>query len=98
MKRALTLAAMVVALAVACDPAPTTTIQLVGASKASCGGYIDLGGTELEPKKCGKKLGERPDWMSPDQYDPCRCDLPEGHPPTDDESGHSCGHIRGEKP
>lgn len=53
---------------------------------------------ELEPKKCGKKLGERPDWMSPDQYDPCRCDLPEGHPPTDDESGHSCGHIRGEKP
>lgn len=33
-----------------------------------------------------------PDWMGPDQDDPCRCDLGAGH-----SIPHSCSHLRGEK-
>lgn len=33
----------------------------------------------IEAPTCGRDLGSRPSWMSPDQYDPCPCVLPEGH-------------------
>jgi len=36
-----------------------------------------------------------PSWAGEDQMEPCRCDLPTGHPPTDHPSGHSCSHLRG---
>ena len=36
-----------------------------------------------------------PSWAGEDQMEPCRCDLPAGHPPTDHPSGHSCSHLRG---
>ena len=50
---------------------------------------------EPRDERCGGTLGRRPYWMSPDQYDPCRCDLPAGHDPSpDDPSGHSCEHVR----
>lgn len=39
--------------------------------------------------RCDGTLGGRPSWMSPDQYDPCRCDLPRGH-----EGPHECEHSR----
>lgn len=29
--------------------------------------------------RCTGTLGSRPGWMSPDQYDPCRCRLDRGH-------------------
>ena len=28
---------------------------------------------EEHPPECGKRLGRRPYWMSPDQYDQCYC-------------------------
>lgn len=38
-------------------------------------------------KRCEYDLGTRPYWMSPDQYDPCRCLLPDGH-----DGPHQCTH------
>jgi len=37
--------------------------------------------------ECGKDVGRRPEWMSRDQYDPCRCLLAFGH-----EGDHACVH------
>lgn len=34
---------------------------------------------EERPTECGRKLGHRPWWMSPDQYDQCTCSQPPGH-------------------
>lgn len=42
---------------------------------------------EPDPR-CTGTLGSRPDWMSPDQYDPCRCRLDAGH-----EGAHWCEHL-----
>ena len=39
--------------------------------------------------RCTHVLSRRPEWMSPDQYEPCRCELPAGH-----EGEHECGHTR----
>lgn len=39
--------------------------------------------------RCTHDLGRRPSWMSPDQYDPCRCLLPKGH-----DGEHECSHTR----
>jgi hypothetical protein len=38
--------------------------------------------------RCTVDVGSRPSWMSPDQYDPCRCTLPRGH-----EGAHACEHT-----
>ena len=63
----------------------TATARLVGAEITP----------EPAPARCGARLGKRPEWMSPGQYDPCECDLPAGHDPSpDDPSGHSCKHVR----
>lgn len=48
----------------------------------------DDGCERLDPR-CRGKLGSRPSWMSPDQYDPCRCDQPKGH-----DGPHQCQHTR----
>lgn len=37
--------------------------------------------------RCTATLGRRPEWMSPDQYSPCRCGRLKGHEPP-----HACGH------
>lgn len=39
------------------------------------------------PERCPATLGERPSWMSPGQYDPCHCRLPNGH-----DGDHECSH------
>lgn len=44
-------------------------------------------GRGVEPVRCLGTLGKRPSWMSPDQYDPCRCELPNGH-----DGDHRCEH------
>jgi hypothetical protein len=41
----------------------------------------------MDPR-CKGTLGQRPSWMSPDQYDPCRCTLPRDH-----EGDHACEHT-----
>jgi hypothetical protein len=41
---------------------------------------------EEVPPECGKRLGLRPWWMSPDQYDQCYCSQPPGH-----KGKHYCG-------
>lgn len=38
--------------------------------------------------RCTVDVGSRPGWMSPDQYDPCRCTLPKDH-----EGAHACAHT-----
>lgn len=38
--------------------------------------------------RCRGTLGTRPGWMSPDQYDPCRCYLDRGH-----AGPHWCDHL-----
>jgi hypothetical protein len=38
--------------------------------------------------RCTGTLGSRPEWMSPDQYDPCRCRLDAGH-----DGPHWCEHL-----
>lgn len=38
--------------------------------------------------RCHGTLGSRPEWMSPDQYDPCRCRLEDGH-----DGPHWCEHL-----
>ena len=47
--------------------------------------------SEGQPLKCGKDVGSRPSWMSPDQYDPCRCLLGLGH-----DGGCACSHTLAE--
>lgn len=47
--------------------------------------YIAL--TDPDPR-CRGTLGSRPSWMSPDQYDPCRCRLDRGH-----DGPHWCEHL-----
>lgn len=42
------------------------------------------------PQRCSGTLGSRPSWMSPDQYDPCRCTLVVGH-----DGPHTCEHEGG---
>jgi hypothetical protein len=42
----------------------------------------------MDPR-CKGTLGERPSWMSPDQFDPCRCTLPRGH-----DGDHECEHLQ----
>lgn len=44
--------------------------------------------SEGQTLKCGKGLGSRPSWMSPDQYDPCPCLLDLGH-----EGDCACSHV-----
>jgi hypothetical protein len=44
----------------------------------------------MEGAPCNYPLGDRPEWMSPDQWDPCPCDLAAGH-----EGPHFCKHLRG---
>lgn len=39
---------------------------------------------------CGRDVGSRPTWMSPDQYDPCPCLLPIGHEAA---CQCSCPHV-----
>jgi hypothetical protein len=34
---------------------------------------------EERPPECGKILGNRPSWMTPDQYDQCYCSQPPKH-------------------
>ena len=41
----------------------------------------------MDPR-CKATLGERPGWMSPDQYEACRCTLPRDH-----EGEHACEHV-----
>ncbi len=43
---------------------------------------------EHDDPRCTVDVGSRPSWMSPDQYDPCRCLLPKGH-----VGNHTCGHT-----
>jgi len=52
---------------------------------------LDVSPTEPEPvdPRCTGTLGSRPSWMSPGQYDPCRCDLTTGH-----DGPHECEHTR----
>lgn len=38
--------------------------------------------------RCTVDVGSRPGWMSPDQYDPCRCTLPKDH-----DGAHACAHT-----
>lgn len=42
---------------------------------------------EVDPR-CTGTLGSRPEWMSPGQYDPCRCRLDAGH-----DGPHWCEHL-----
>lgn len=42
--------------------------------------------------RCEGTLGSKPWWMSWGQYDPCRCDLPEGH-----DGPHDCWHLRSKR-
>lgn len=44
--------------------------------------------TEPTPERCRFEF-PLPSWMSPDQDDPCRCDLLEGH-----KGDHSCEHLK----
>lgn len=41
----------------------------------------------MDPR-CKGTLGDRPGWMSPDQFDPCRCLLPRNH-----DGDHECEHT-----
>jgi hypothetical protein len=43
---------------------------------------------EEQTERCAGTLGSRPWWMSPDQYDPCRCTLLASH-----EGDHQCAHT-----
>lgn len=43
------------------------------------------------PERCIDTLGSRPSWMGVDQYDPCRCKLPNGH-----DGDHLCSHDAAE--
>lgn len=46
---------------------------------------------EKRTERCTVDVGSRPYWMSPDQYDPCRCKRPAGH-----ELPHACDHENAE--
>jgi hypothetical protein len=59
---------------------PTSTINAV----------LDALNEMLDPR-CRGTLGDRPSWMSPDQFDPCRCTLPRDH-----EGAHACEHTEAE--
>jgi len=48
----------------------------------------DFGVVPVDDPRCKHEF-PLPGWMSPDQEDPCRCDLPTGH-----EGAHSCEHLR----
>jgi len=37
--------------------------------------------------RCSRTLGSRPEWMSPDQYSPCRCRRRKDH-----DGPHACEH------
>lgn len=52
---------------------------------------VGIGGMEhtCDPR-CNGNVGRRPDWMGVDQYDPCRCTLPNGH-----AGAHTCEHEGG---
>jgi len=71
------------ALALAMDAA-----ESVSAAAASMNRAVNQASVVLDPR-CRGTLGRRPDWMSPDQYDPCRCDLTTGH-----DGPHECEHTR----
>lgn len=45
----------------------------------------------MTDERCTETLGTKPWWMSPDQYDPCRCWLAAGH-----EGDHQCDHTNPE--
>lgn len=47
--------------------------------------------TPETPERCIDTLGSRPSWMGVDQYDPCRCKLPNGH-----DGDHLCSHDAAE--
>ena len=50
------------------------------------------GGQQQSPERCKGTLGDKPSWMSRDQYEasggPCRCVLSIGH-----DGPHGCEHT-----
>lgn len=80
------------------DGMPTFSTPTDGAEK--CGipevrTALSVSAEQAEVAACGWKF-PLPGWAGEDQMDPCTCDLPAGHLPTDDGTKHSCAHIRGE--
>jgi hypothetical protein len=54
-----------------------------------CGTHSALASADDQGgQQCGVRLGSRPEWMSPDQYEQCTCQLREGHP---ESQAHRCG-------